>query len=48
MNHINLSWWEKMALDSGSEDNGTSPGVPKCEQYVIRHCFTARPEGKVL
>lgn len=22
--------------------------VPKCEQYLIRLCFTARPEGKVL
>lgn len=22
--------------------------VPKCEQYLIRLCFTTRPEGKVL
>lgn len=22
--------------------------VPKCEQYLIRLCFTARAEGKVL
>lgn len=22
--------------------------VPKCEQYLIRPCFTARAEGKVL
>lgn len=23
-------------------------GFPKCEQYLIRLCFTAGPEGKVL
>lgn len=27
---------------------GPVPMVPKCEQYLIRLCFTARAEGKVL